>query len=469
MLPPITGLSRRGFLQQLGLHALTLLPALCPARALALPAPASTTSPFLQGINAYYLQVEAYRRAARGKFRHMRGAIHTYLTDELQLPAVQQQCRINSIRYWAFNDYPDLHGIAPDSATDGRLWRDSRQVDESALETLGMLSEDLEQLGFTLVPVLSNFWPSYGGILQYLSWAGELSAKDYVDALCGRRTVELYEAHTIPFFTSPAAEQLFRQHLDAILNALRPLHAIHTLELMNEPRGKNVCSLENRPLPDGRMSADVVASWLNRQATWIRQRFFPTDQTPFLSSGEEGWLELPPAGAGLHALTPAGQAYEGIDLKKNLSWQPDGISIGSVHMYPHPVTALPQKNICGDPFTDRRGWGHLSNDPGRADMEHFVTLGEEWLDSRADALRGSPWYIGEMGWCRPSGTEGHTPAACPELRRERHRLYRRWSEQARDRGAVGVFVWMLNGQDHADDFYGMDRHTLASVFTETMS
>lgn len=454
------GLSRRTVLKAFGAQAL----ALAAGRAVSLAA-APTAATFLQGINAYYLLVESYRRVQRHRQQTPRAAVRAYLVDALRLPEVRERCHIDSIRYWAFNDSPDLSGVALPGAGDGRLWLTPGQADPLAMETLGCLTEQLAGLGFTLVPVLSNFWPSYGGILQYLVWTGELAEQEYIDALRSTRTAALYLDHTMTFFTSAAAEELFRQHINTTLALLRPLHSIHTIELMNEPRGKNACSLAHHPLTNGRMSADIVAAWLNRQAAWIRRTLALVEPTPFLSSGEEGWLEQPPSVEQFSALAPHGQHYEGIDLAKNVSRQRDGIDIGSIHLYPHIVTSLPQKNVCGNEFIDQRGWSHLSNDPSRTDKEHYITLADEWITSRARALRGTPWYIGEMGWCWPDEENQRMPAAGPALLRERHQLYRRWGDIARDHGALGVFVWMLNGLDHQDDFYGMDRRALEGVIT----
>ncbi len=460
--PPI---SRRRFIRQMAASSLLLLQ---PGRAGATTAPSSPPGSFsfLNGINAYYLLVEAFRHvkrhAASGTKR--RQLVYQYLTGQLHLPAILRACNLNAIRFWAFNDYPDLTGIARPGAADARLWKGRNKAEPEAFEVLGHLIELLEHLGLQLVPCLSNYWPSYGGILQYLAWTGELDEQLYIDAICKNSTEELYLENSLRFFTSPGVETLFRRHTGRVLSLLAGSRAVAIIDIMNEPRGKNPLSLNNKRLPDGRTTSDVVAQWLNRQARWARDFFPSPGRSPLFSTGEEGWLEEPVTDPQCNYLCGQGQYYEGIDLKKNIQNRLRGITIGSIHMYPHRAANLKKKNICGTPFIDRRGWEHLMPPAHRQSRQQFALLADEWLRTRAAAFQKTPWYIGEMGWSWPV-PPNRTPASAKSLARERYYLYTRWREQARQWGAAGVFLWMLNGLEHRDAFYGLNRGELISVMT----
>lgn len=420
----------------------------------------------MRGINTYYLLVEAYRHVQKNRGRNFSALVYEYLVDKLKLPEIQEKCNINAIRYWAFNDYPGPDDKLLPHTTDGRLWRNSQQVDQQALEVLAAVTEILGELGFSLIPVLSNYWPSYGGILQYLVWTGELTKQDYIDALCKSRETELYLENTLRFFSSPKVEDLFRKHISQILPLFANNESVRVIELMNEPRGKNPLSLANKPLQNGLMSSDLIAAWLNRQATWIQQNGHFNKRCPYISSGEEGWLEGPVASVELKSIAKGGQYYEGIDLLKNISAQTDGITIASIHMYTHMATKLIKTNNCGDDFVDQRGWAHLSNDAENTDRSHFINLAEDWILSRVQVLKEYPWYIGEMAWPWRE-EEKQFPQVNPinsSLKRY-YTLYQRWEYLARQNGAQGVFLWMLDGLEHKDPFYGMNQDELAVIVT----
>jgi len=454
--------TRRTFLHQLATSSLLLL----PEQAQATPAaPAQSSIPFLKGINAYYLLVEAYRyvkqNAARGKRREL---VYEYLTRQLQLPDIQEECGFNAIRFWAFNDYPDMEGIALPGATDARLWLGKDKAEPEAFEILAHLFEFLEHFGLYMVPCLANYWSSYGGILQYLAWAGTINEETYINAVCENKTDELYLHNTLRFFTSAEVENIFRKHTGRVISLLAGARSVAIIDIMNEPRGKNPYSLKDKALPDGRKSSEIVAQWFNRQARWARSFFKFPGQQPFFSTGEDGWLEQPVNYKPCTYLCKQGQYYEGIDLTKNLSFQPPGINIGSIHLYPHRIAQLQETNICGRSFIDRRGWEHLMPATFQHDKKQFAALSMEWIRTRAAVLKGKPWYIGEMGWCWPVSSD-RKPASAQTLAKERHYLYTRWTDQAKKLGARGVFLWMLNGHDHRDAFYGLNRRELFSVIT----
>ncbi len=451
-------LSRRKFLKQAAVETLLLLPFCSHTHQVMAKQPPG----FMYGINAYYLFIEAYRHVRRNKGKNRHRMVYEYLVDKLRLPALRESCGVNSIRYWAFNDYPPIKNALP-GALDGRLWQDKDHVDLEALEVLGLVVEILDGLGYVQVPVLSNYWPAYGGILQYLVWAGKLAPRDYLRALCNHMEQELYLENTLTFFTSRRVEEIFRSHVARILSVLSHCNNIAIIEIMNEPRGKNPLSLENRPVGK-KMTSDIVSTWLNRQGRWIRA-FFQNKghKVPLISSGEEGWLESPVKTDSFQALNPGGQYFEGIDLLKDISSDINGITIASVHLYLHPAVSLNTTGVCGNTFVDRRGWPHLARAEGKHDKNFFIRLNDEWIISRADSLGGYPWYIGEIGWCWPGQERSTSPSDRKAVIEERRRLYQHWIGLARRHHARGVFIWMLNGLEHKDRFYGLEEKELQAV------
>ena len=420
--------------------------------------------PRLCGVNTYFLLVEAYRKALRNPGGKLSKLIHCYLRDDVQLSRIREESSVNALRFWAFNDYPAPSAPFPPYVFEGRLWLNATKPDKAAQEVLQCLVEQLTAMGWVLVPVLSNFWPSYGGILQYLVWAGHLKEEDYIQALCSPIAEgRIYLKNCVKFYASPAVESLFRAHLSRILPYLIRSKQVRILEIMNEPRGKNPYCARGKLLKDGRDTCDVVARWLNRQARWIRNFIQKENRAvPYLSSGEEGWIESPLKTKTTY-LKGDGQFYEGIDLVKNTRNSLKGITIGSIHMYPHPVIRRIGTNICGARFPERRGWGFLLKKGIAPTFENYRGLAREWIVTRARYLKGTPWYLGEMGWCWPETSAGTGIADAKTLFQQRKILYREWLELTFERGGVGGFVWMLNGRQHRDPFYGLSASDIISL------
>ncbi len=454
-------IDRRQFLKTL-VGAGTALTA-CPGILFAAPTP-SEKLPRLYGINAYFLLVEAYRKAIRNPGKGLKSVLRRYLRDDLKLAWIREKSRTNALRFWAFNDYPAPCAPFPPYAFDGRLWHNASQPDQAAMEVLQGLVEQLTEMEWNLVPVLSNYWPSYGGILQYLVWTGELDEKKYLQALCSpvaeRR---IYLKNCLKFYTSPAVESLYRQHVSKVLPFLSHSKQVKIIEIMNEPRGKNVFSIKGKPLKNGTDTCNVVARWLNRQARWIRTAIQKeSSNLPYLSTGEEGWLESPLKTQTTY-LKRGGQYYEGIDLLKDIRNPLKGITIGSIHMYPHPVVRQTGTNICGIRFPERRGWGFLLRENLEHSIQNYQGMAREWITTRAEVLKGFPWYLGEMGWCWPGTFSGTGIADRNTLLEQRKRLYAEWLALTFEKGGKGGFIWMLDGRQHRDPFYGLSPSEMVAM------
>ncbi len=427
--------------------------------------PSPLTEPIV-GVNAYYLLVESYRKVRTHRTKTL-SSVRSYLKDEIQLFRLRDRSRLNTLRFWAFNDYPEPNPKIAPGAFDGRLWDGPENPNRRAFDVLEALVEALAETELRLIPVLGNFWPSYGGILQYLVWAEELSPQAYFMALCSRnsRKNALYLEHTARFYMSRRVEHCFRAHVSRVLRCLARNPRVILMDVLNEPRGKTPYSLKKKKLEDGSTMSDVVARWLNRQGAWIKSEWRRlTGKECRISSGEEGWSESP-SPVPCRALISGSQYYEGVDLVKNVSEALQGVDVGSVHMYPHATVEMKRRDVCGRFFLDRRGWEHLLRPDLPKTPENFQRMALEWIASRARLLGDRPWYMGEMGWNRPRSPTDLRPHPSNAIQKERGFLYRLWHETVLNSGGLGTCLWMLNGVEHKDGFYGLSPDQLIQILS----
>jgi hypothetical protein len=441
-------ISRRALLS--GTISLSLTVKLSPKTLMRLPR--------LYGINAYYLLVESYRKVQQQPQRSVRDAVRDYLTQDLRLLALRRRSQINAIRFWAFNDYPVAAPGVPDGTFDAALWSAPNQVVQPVLNVLNVLVEQLNELEFYLIPVLGNYWLSYGGILRYLEWVKAIPAGTWLNAFVTLQDQDKYLKYGADFYINPQVEQLFHSHTKQVLSILKKCPKVIAIDILNEPRGKVVYAQENRPVKPNVSMQKVVADWLDRQALFIRKSM---SNSVYVSSGEEGWLAQPPK-LPLNYLKSEPQTYEGIDLATNMT-RPN-LTMGTIHMYTHPAVELPKMSLAGLPFIDRRGWDYLLRRDRPGSWENYKNLGDEWLRSRALAMGNKPWYLGELGWCRPRSDDDKRPLSNHELQNDRITLYRHWANLAFSLGAQGVFLWLLDGRQHQDEFYGMTWEQIQEIF-----
>lgn len=426
-----------------------------------LPAVGSPPEP-LYGINAFYLLTESYRKVKRNPQGDIRGIILNYLQNELGLANLREKSKINAIRFLAGNNYPpgENRGFANPFQFDAILWNQANQMDQLVLEILTVLTQSLSELGFYLVPVLTNYWMAYGGILRYLEWVNRIKSEEWFDAFCNMKDADYYMKYGLDFYLIPEIEKLFQSHITPVVNFLQKNSKVTIVDVMNEPRGKNLYSIQNQPIGN-LYSHQIVAQWLNRQAIFLRERL-PANVS--ISTGEEGWLVAPVELLLLDYLKTEGQYYEGIDLRTNLWMNGSAFTMGGIHMYPHEGVELKKVNTCGQPFTDRRGWDYLLQ-PNKPQLrESYLKMAEEWLKSRAAVFANKPWYVGEMGWCWSQSPADRSPLPATVLQAERIRIYRSWAEQAFSLGARGVFLWELGGLEHRDEFYGLSGAQVIEIF-----
>jgi mannan endo-1,4-beta-mannosidase len=427
-----------------------------------LPANSAISAP-LYGINAYYLLTESYRRVRQNPQVEMQKTILKYLRDDLGLAKLRDKSKINAIRFWAFNNYPtsDRRIVKNQFDFDVVLWKQPDRIDRQVLESLEIIIQSLAELEFYLVPVLSNYWIDAGGILRYVEWANRIKLEDWFDAYCHHRDEDYYLKHSMDFYTIPEIEKLFQLHISPVIKACKNNSRVAIIDVMNEPRGKSHYSQSNQKVKDDLYSHQIVAQWLNRQARFINKRLPKVN----ITTGEEGWLNSP-VDLQLNYLKNESQYYEGIDLKTNLFTSDSALTMGSIHMYTHEAVEMQRQNECGKPFRDRRGWDYLLQSDQPKTPDSYLNMGEEWIKSRAAVFGNKPWYLGEMGWCRCQSQTDRSPLPATALQKERIEIYRNWAQQSLNLGAKGIFLWLLDGLEHRDEFYGMDLKQIIEIFPQ---
>jgi mannan endo-1,4-beta-mannosidase len=162
--------------------------------------------------NAYYLADEV----GQGQPEHAAEALDAAVA--LGMPVV---------RTWAFNDAP---------------WKQSRMQDDLAtphepgLRALDWVVAEAGRRGLRLILPLADYWPSYGGIAQWLAWHGTPVA----DA--DRAHPERYAAR---FYADGQLREAYAARVRALAARINTItgarygddETVLAWELMNEPRG----------------------------------------------------------------------------------------------------------------------------------------------------------------------------------------------------------------------------------------
>jgi len=220
-----------------------------------------------------------------------------------------QAMGVKVMRLWGFIDRGSLDGRVPSTDGDGtkrgvyfQAWdplaqRPIYNDGPNGLERLDYALAKADQLGLKVVLVLTNNWPEFGGMGQYLAWYG-------------------LSAHT-SFYDDPRVRQAYKawlSHLALRVNSItarsyRDDSTIFAWELANEPRGT----------PGTPRS--VLTNWAREMSSYLKS----LDANHLVAVGDEGFLE----GTSEHWTY---HADNGVDHRA-LTALP-GVDYGTFHMYP---------------------------------------------------------------------------------------------------------------------------------------
>ncbi len=244
---------------------------------------------YFAGTNAYYLMQEA--TYGSGGIAQTIGALDA-----------AQATGMSVIRTWGFAD-----GDAWTTPSDPAILQESPGVfDEGAFQAMDYVISEAGNRNLHLIIALVNNWPEYGGIDQYLAWAGASSHNE--------------------FYTNNSVKQLFKNYVSAFLNRVNTITGvaykddptIMAWEIMNEGRAY------------GGPPVSVIANWYEEMATYIKS----IDPNHLVTTGEEGfdnttsgYSSYSSGAQGSTLQDPAGTSYT-----TNIAL-PD-IDFGTAHMYP---------------------------------------------------------------------------------------------------------------------------------------
>jgi mannan endo-1,4-beta-mannosidase len=151
-------------------------------------------------------------------------------------------------------------------ATNGPIYN----TGPGGLERLDYMLAKANETGIKLIMVLTNNWPDFGGMDQYVAWHG----------------LQFHDQ----FYTDPAIRQNYKDWVATLINRVNSITgvrygddpAIFSWELANEPR----CI--NASLPtSGTCTQQTLIDWADEMSTYIKS----IDPSHMVSVGDEGFLD----------------------------------------------------------------------------------------------------------------------------------------------------------------------------------
>ncbi len=156
--------------------------------------------------------------------------------------------------------------------------------DEELLEGLDFALAEMGKRNMHAVIFLTNFWPWSGGMAQYVAWVTDTRIPD-PDLSTDWREWQKFMDYSASFYTNEKANELFRNHIDFIVNRINTYTGIRykddpvimAWELANEPR----------PCPDvpiREVNIPAFINWAHKTAAYIHS----LDTNHLVTTGTEG-------------------------------------------------------------------------------------------------------------------------------------------------------------------------------------
>jgi mannan endo-1,4-beta-mannosidase len=275
------------------------------------------------GTDAYYLAQE-----------HAYGSPVT--TDALDAARAVGMRVVRTIGYF------DGYDVAGTTSSDPAIIQLSPGVyRESGFQGMDFVISEAGKRGIKLVINLVNNWTSFGGMQQYVQWAG-LTDHD-------------------AFFTNPAVKQFYQNYLRDFVNrrntftgiAYKDDPTILGWELANEAR----CA------SDPGATQGILAAWYQEMATYLKS----LDSNHLVSTGEEG-NDVTTSGYSSYTNGSWLDGTTGSSYRANIALS--AIDWGTVHVYPDAAGMT-------DPLNDGSNWI----------LDHV----------KIAAAQGKPLFVGEYG------------------------------------------------------------------------
>jgi len=258
---------------------------------------------------------------------------------------------LNVLRSWAFFDIGtengDLGVEISNKGTYYQYWdaaagEPAYNDGANGLEKLDYLVASAKERDVKLIFALVNNWTNFGGMDQYVRWAGGDEHDDFI--------------------TDPQIKQWYKNWVEHLLERTNTITGVKykdeptiiAWELANEMR----CS-ESGPYPSGPgCTSENIVAWVDEMSTFVRS----IDPNHLIAFGSEGFLCTEPGGD---------------------DWLTNCAETGD----PEAITNLPNIDMNGI---------HIYPDHWATD----AAWSTEWILTHADiATRADkPFYIGEYGW-----------------------------------------------------------------------
>jgi mannan endo-1,4-beta-mannosidase len=203
---------------------------------------------------------------------------------------------LSVIRCWGFIDGESHDGFV--------IQPQMGEFQKAGLERLDYTLARAGQLGLRLIVVLTNNWPDFGGMIQYVRWVNDDNAQSGTDK-------DL-------FYTDEKIREAFKNYIRFLLNHTNPYTGIlyqddptiFAWELANEPR----CPSDK--------TGDTLVNWVSEMSTFIKS----IDSLHLVGVGDEGFLCKP------DETDWTRNGNEGVDWHRLIELP--AIDFGTVHLYP---------------------------------------------------------------------------------------------------------------------------------------
>ncbi len=373
----------------------------------AVPASATTVSP---KPDTQFVTARGTQLTLGGKLYEFAGTNNYYLGYKSQTMVDNalndaETAGYDVVRTWGFQDYQNTDGTGSVQQNFEGVWYQAwdavtgaPQVNTGAngLQKLDYVIAEAGKRGLKLVIPFTNNWNAFGGMDQYVRWAGDTTHAD--------------------FYTDPKIQTWFKNWISTLLNRTNSITGVKykddptimAWELANEPR----CTSAG-VYPNGTCSTSTITSWADTMSTYVKS----IDRKHLLSAGDEGFFCLPKsqwfldAQYGVSGYGPGfGQdCSDGVDTVALASLK--NIDLMSFHLYPDSWKVSPD-------------WG------------------TGWIKAHALAAAKihKPVFLGEFGLADKA---------------TRLPVYNTWLRTVRDTGIDGSLSWMLaskldDGTEYAD-------------------
>jgi mannan endo-1,4-beta-mannosidase len=303
--------------RKLRLPAITLFIAL---PAVLLLSASSSAIGCLRGHGNDFVQRHGSQLTLQGKPFRFGGTNNYYLMYQStkMTDAVLDKAAANGfdvVRTWAWFDVPSVAAGQADKHVYFQYWDGTKPAyndGADGLQKLDYVVAAAGERGLKLVLPLTNNWSDFGGMDQYVGWAGGSYHGD--------------------FYTNPTIRKWFKGWINHLLNHTNSITGIKykddptimTWELANEPRCKG-----SGGYPAGTdCTVSTITKWASEMSAYIKS----IDRNHLVSSGSEGMLCEPNKPGAAGDWTRGCSTGEGVD-ELAISKLPT-IDVMSYHLYP---------------------------------------------------------------------------------------------------------------------------------------